>query len=363
MITGLREGFWPLDEGDWKIEKDERPENYPLEEVDLNSIREFKIREQLAGRWSEEVSDALPGTKILPPFVAWRDNKPRVIKDHSGSGLNDGIRREDAKVLYDDMRSFGQSMLHAVKMHHSRKLTTFKSDVAKAFLNLPAHPLWQIRQLVRVDGKLYIIRRLVFGNRASPRIWCAVSSLICWIAVRKLDIVGLHVFMDNFFGWDFDDDMVFFRGVSRPRKQVQLLILWEAIGCPFDDAKQLAGSPLKIIGFWVDINLGSISLELHTVTDITEAILVFLQQKDRKPTLRHWQRLLGHLNWLLNVLPWARPALTEAYRKIVNLTVTVGFISTAKSEMTLCGLWKLSPKQSASTSSTMANGMTTRLTW
>ncbi|KAF8228800.1 hypothetical protein L208DRAFT_1289779 [Tricholoma matsutake] len=34
------------------------------------------------------------------------------------------------------------------------------------------------------------------------------------------------------------------------------------------------------------------------------------------PTLHEWQRLAGHLNWLLNVLPWGWPALTELYRKI-----------------------------------------------
>ena len=34
------------------------------------------------------------------------------------------------------------------------------------------------------------------------------------------------------------------------------------------------------------------------------------------PPLRDWQRLAGHLNWLLNVLPWGRPALSKLYRKM-----------------------------------------------
>jgi hypothetical protein len=41
-----------------------------------------------------------------------------------------------------------------------------------------------------------------------------------------------------------------------------------------------------------------------------------LATPDRSPILRDWQRLAGHLNWLLNVLPWGRPALSELYRKI-----------------------------------------------
>jgi hypothetical protein len=93
---------------------------------------------------------------------------------------------------------------------------TFKSDVASAFLNLPAHPIFQLRQVVRIEGKLFIVRWLVFGNRASPRCWCAVSGLLCWLGVRKLGILGLHVYMDDFFGWDYADNLVWFRGKLHP---------------------------------------------------------------------------------------------------------------------------------------------------
>jgi hypothetical protein len=125
--------------------------------------------------------------------------------------------------------------------------------------------------------------------------------------------------MDDFFGWDFADDMVFYRGKLRPKHQVQLLLFWEAISCPFEDKKQEHGAELKVIGFWVDINRGSISLPPSSIADITEKINVFLT-KSRNPALREWQRLGGHLNWLLNVMPWGRPALTELYRKMRGKT-------------------------------------------
>jgi hypothetical protein len=96
---------------------------------------------------------------------------------------------------------------------------------------------------------------------------------------------------------------------------VQLLILWEALACPFKDRKQDHGEQLKIIGFWVDINLGTISLSPQSVNDIIEKIDQFLSTANRKPTLREWQCLGSHLNWLLNVLPWGGLALTELYRK------------------------------------------------
>jgi hypothetical protein len=194
------------------------------------------------------------------------------------------------------MHDFGQALHEARIANPGRPIVLFKSDVQGAFLNLPAHPLWQLHQVVEVVGILHIVRRLVFGNRASPRCWCAVSGLLCWIAVRKLDIISLFVYMDDFFGWDFADNLVFYR-------------------CPSEDRKQEHGITLKIIGFWVDAQLGSISLSPDSVKDLLSKIDSFLSYSDRQPPLREWQKLSGHLNWLLNVLPWARPAPTELYRK------------------------------------------------
>ena len=41
----------------------------------------------------------------------------------------------------------------------------------------------------------------------------------------------------------------------------------------------------------------------------------FLSISSRHHLLREWQRLGGHLNWLLNILPWGQLALSELYQK------------------------------------------------
>jgi hypothetical protein len=126
--------------------------------------------------------------------------------------------------------------------------------------------------------------------------------------------------MDDYFGWDYEDNMIFYHGQWWPGRQVKLLRFWEHISCPFDDEKQKHGRQLKIIGFWVNIEDGSISLSPSSITDIVEKINQFMLTPNRKPLLRDWQRLAGHLNWLLNVLPWGRPALSELYHKISGKT-------------------------------------------
>jgi len=115
-MTGLREGFWPFDEGDWKIESEEIPENYSSEEIDLEAIQAFRDKEVGLGRWSSALPDLnLPsGTKVSPMFVVWQHSKARIITDHTGSGLNDGIPKEEARVQYDDMRTFSQILYNAM---------------------------------------------------------------------------------------------------------------------------------------------------------------------------------------------------------------------------------------------------------
>ena len=47
VMTGLREGFWPLDDGDWKIELEEVIDNYSTEISTLPAP--FAIRRGLLG--------------------------------------------------------------------------------------------------------------------------------------------------------------------------------------------------------------------------------------------------------------------------------------------------------------------------
>jgi hypothetical protein len=318
VMTGLREGFWPFHDGEYKAELEVKSENFVSDPADLDAIRAYRDKEVNAAHWSGPLPDdkLLPGMKMSPMFVVWQKEKPRVITDHKSSGLNDGIPKAEGHVRYDDMHDFGQALHEARVANPTRQIVLFKSDVQGAFLNLPAHPLWQLHQVVEVDGVLHIVRRLVFGNRASPRCWCAVSGLLCWIAVRKLGIIGLFVYMDDFFGWDFLDNLIFYRGKRRPRRQVLLLIMWEFVGCPSEDRKQEHGVTLKIIGFWLDATLGSISLSPESIADIIAKVTIFISCPDRQLPLRDWQKLAGLLNWALNVLPWAHPALTELYRKM-----------------------------------------------
>jgi hypothetical protein len=40
-LRSLREGVWPLNDGEWKIEVEEVTENYPMDDADLDALRAF----------------------------------------------------------------------------------------------------------------------------------------------------------------------------------------------------------------------------------------------------------------------------------------------------------------------------------
>ena len=320
VMSSLRNGFWPFDEGIWKDDHKEVIENYPMKDGDIEAIRAFRDDEVQARHWSDPLPfhDLLPGMKLSPIFVVWQRRKPRVVTDHTASGLNDYIPRSEASVHYDDMRTFGQAIFNAKRRHPNDDLVTWKSDVSSAFLNLPAHPIYQLRQVVDVEGIRRLIHQLVFGNRASPRCWCSVAGLMCWIAIKKLDIKDLHDFMDDFFSWGLASDLVLYKGIQRPRSQARLLMFWDAIGCPWKEKKQEFGKELKIIGFYVDINQGTLTLTDDSISEVIAVVRDFLATPSRRPLLREWLRVGGHLNWVFNVLPLGRPALGELYRKVAG---------------------------------------------
>ena len=183
------------------------------------------------------------------------------------------------------MRSFRQTLHNAQATNPEKHLVTFKSDVTSTFLNLPAHPIFQLHQVVKIEGKLFIVWHLVFGNQALPCCWCAISGLFCWLGINKLGITGLHVYMDDFFGWDYANNLIHYWGKLCLHRQVQLLLLWEAISCPFEDCKQEHGETLKIISFWANVNAGSISLSPTSVSNVISKIKLFLSMPVHVPTL------------------------------------------------------------------------------
>jgi hypothetical protein len=350
VCTGLREGFWPW--SDVSKEPSEVTRDYshngPLDEDELNFLRDTCVKEQDAGRYSDGFGpNLLPGMVSEPMFAVPkpRSSKLRLVNHHSAGefSLNDTIPKEDRSIRLDNLHDLGR-MLRAFHRRHGRgPRWVYKSDVSSAYRLMPMHPHWQIRQIVSLqDGA--VLRRFVdrcccFGNGGSPRIWCTFFGLVIWIAVFVSNITDLLHYMDDAFGIDDNPDLEYYGPYecSYPKKQVLLLKLWDRLGIPHEKKKQEFGPSLEIIGLYVDPQQMTITMDEDRRALLIEEVDNFIAC-GRHPRLIDWQRLAGWIHWSLNAYPLLRPALNPFHAKIAGKTHRFATIPLNK-EVTISLTW------------------------
>jgi hypothetical protein len=128
------------------------------------------------------------------------------------------------------------------------------------------------------------------------------------------DLLG---YVDDEFSWEFAFNTKWYTPYNKflLTKQANLLYLWNMLGVPHEEHKQVFGAPLTIIGFDVDPNTMMITMPLDARSDLVQAIQTFATVGMRHP-LRNFQCLTGWINWALNVYPLLRPGLSTMYEKM-----------------------------------------------
>ena len=330
VVRGLTEGFWPFAE----TEGLDFPDTWD-EEMDLSLgprehefIAQYVVDEEQSGRYSHPFGPALlPGMYSMPVHAVPKPNsdKLRFINNHSAGrwALNSMIDKEKIGMRPDNVQDLGKNLLHIRQQLGDVPVWLWKSDVKNAYRLLPLHPLWQLKQVVTTTSPSgqkirRIDRNLCFGSRGSPDLWISFMALVIWIAVKKFGIDIAQLYMDDTYGPDTSRTLELYAPYNRlmPPNQARLLRLWDELGIPHADEKQLYGRALTIIGFYVDSVSMTITLPVDKRTELVSAIHGFVNSPDCRRTLREWQRMLGWINWGLNVQPLLRPALQSLYEKL-----------------------------------------------
>ena len=324
VCVGLREGFWPFADthpNEWPevFDVSDRP---PKTDAEREFLQSQIDKEVGIGRFSQPFGpDLLPGMYSMPIHAVPKPgtNKHRLVTDHSAGkyALNSMISREDiAGVTLDNVQDLGNGLRVFRRNRPHAQLNLWKADVSEAYRHMPMHPLWQIKQVVSFQNRRYIDRQNVFGGRASQRIFHAFMSLVIWIAIFKLSIYFLYIYVDDSFSFEDKRELEWYAPYKKqfPSKLVKLLRLWDAIGLPHEERKQIFGLELPIIGFDVDPNAMRVQMSDESRLLLIQSIIDFAQRGSRR-ALRDFQRLAGHLNWALNVYPMLRPGLSALYAK------------------------------------------------
>lgn len=321
--TGLKEGIWPnADTSLVTLPYTLDVKNKEEKEENLDFIRSQRDVEVASGCFSPAFPRLLGGMLTTPIVIAVnkRTGKKRMCVNHSAEPFarNDFIPKPALSVPLDNLHDLGRALIHVRKINGpDAKLVLWKSDVQRAHRQLPMHPLWQIKQIVRIDNKYHVDRCCNFGNRSSAGIWGYIFSLILWIAVNVKLIYDLFAYADDTFSWDFEGNMMYYKPYDTwyPSKQCRFLMLLDQAGLPHEKHKQLFGSVLTIIGFEVDANKMTITMPDSSRSDLVKAIREFAV-RGKRPKLVDFQRLIGWINWALNTFPLLRPGLSGVYDKL-----------------------------------------------
>lgn len=319
VVRGLKKGFWP-----WADTSDPSfPTTYDGSRQGSRITSEDKakfIRQQCEDemeleRWSKPFGGKLlPGMHSAPINVVPKSTpgKFRLIVDQSRGphALNSTIAKSQVKVQLDNIHDLGNQLLAARKKYPNRKLCLFKSDVKSAYRQVPMHPLWQIKQAIPIDGQYHIDRCNTFGNRGGGWNWDSVNSSVNWIATEKKGVSGLLGYVDDNFGWEFERNKKLYKPYNKhlPTKQARLLELWDELGIPHDEDKQLYGPDLPILGYHVDANAMTVK-----VPDEKKAKVVGLLRSNahagKSYTVNELQSVAGSVGSALSLYPRLRPGL------------------------------------------------------
>jgi hypothetical protein len=178
------------------------------------------------------------------------------------------------------------------------------------------HVLWQPKQVIKLKGELMVDRVNVSGGSGSGPIFILVNSLVAWIAKVVKEIEDL-IYVDDSFGVDEDDNLVLYVPYSEryPNQQTRLLKLWDELGIPHKQKKQVFGHQLVILGIEVDVDNLTFTLPSEAKEQLSKELEEWSKKGVRKK-VKEWQQLAGWINWAFNIYPLLRPTLNNIYDKI-----------------------------------------------
>jgi len=336
VVIGLHEGFWH-----WATtlipgypETFSQPPNGQYNDNQCAFFREKLHHKQACGLYSESIGGLLlPGMYSMLIYGVPKPSSDalRLVNDHSARPYSLNSMVDHSQVTgypLDNLHQLGHMLLDLHQLTPGLELVMWKSDISEVYRICLMHPLWQIKQAVCIDGQYYIDRSNCFGSSASFAIFISVNSLIAWIARKERGIDSLITYVNDLSGPALKGDVDFYAPYNSffPTPQTTLLCLWDELGVPHKERKQVHGDILPIIGIHVDPNTLTFSLPKIARDRLTTELETWVSEKNSRFRLRHWQKLGGWLNWVFNVYPMLCPCLTLFYHKVARKTFSHQYI-------------------------------------
>ena len=257
----------------------------------------------------------------MPHYVVPKPHSDswRLVNDLSAGAFSPNSMIDHQFVTgypMDTLSHLGELLLRKLKENPEMNLLVWKSDISEAYRICPMHKLWQLKQILRLQEGLCVDRVNMFGGSSSGPIFISLNALMSWIA-RFERLIESLAYVDDSFGVNDSHDMTRYTLYNKdlPSQQARLLQLWDEIGIPHKEKKQVFGVKLTVLGIEVDAKELTFTLPLESKTRLSKELSEWSVKGVRRK-VKEWQQLAGWMNWVLNVLPLLRPSLNNIYAKL-----------------------------------------------
>lgn len=169
-----------------------------------------------------------------------------------------------------------------------------KFDIQDAFKHCPIRKdQWHLF-LVKWEGKYYVLTRLAFGCRSSPKIFDSLATAICWIATNNYNIRCILHLLDDFLTIDKPNTNGEYTFSS-------MMHIFNSLCIPLSE-KKLEG-PCTCLEY-LGVILDSDKMQCRLPADKVERIMTFVKEllSKRSCTKREILQLLGHMNFASRVI-------------------------------------------------------------
>ena len=138
---------------------------------------------------------------------------------------------------------------------------------------MPMQSLWQIKHM-SFHVKRCVDSCNVFWGCAPQCLWHAFMFLVIWIAVMKYLIQLLYIHVNDSFSVQMRGERLFYKQYHKylPSNLTRLLQLWDFIGLPHEERKQVFGDVLPIIGFEVNSNFMRVHMSDESKLQLITAV-------------------------------------------------------------------------------------------
>lgn len=177
-------------------------------------------------------------------------------------------------------------------MGHGARLCKF--DIRDAFKVCPVRKdQWKLF-CIRWEGLIYVLVRLSFGCRSSPKIFDTLACSVCWIAENCYNIECILHLLDDFLTIDRP-------GYDANFTYQSMLQLFERLGIPLSVNKTIG--PCTCLEY-LGVTLDSVNMEARLPANKILRIKTFIQEllRKRSCTKQELLQLLGHMNFASRVI-------------------------------------------------------------